>query len=509
MARPLSLPLFPEEPPPRRPDPPALTVTRSVPKQLWLAVHFPRIGLEALRIAPGGAESVAITDGAGTKTIIWDCTKGAASKGVRPAQLLNAALALEPHLRTVAREVAAEQGALVRLASVGHNFTPTVSLENPSSLLLEVEGSAHLFGGTDGVLGEVRKTFAREGFMPAVALAPTPVAALWLSRAGLEIPVTSRDQLRSVLGKLPVQAITWPKGTTEAFSRLGIEYMADVLRLPRDGLAKRFGKEFVQSLDRALGRLPDPRSSWHAPKRCKFTRELPGELIQMGHMQFYVDALIEDLAEELRSHDAAVNRVKLVFRHWKQPPTTLLVGSAMPYREAKRWRELVHGRLANLQLIAPAHEIQLLSGRFLPYSALNLDLLGNRSEFHESLQRLVDTLRARWGRKAVFGMAMTDDARPEHASRSIEPGDTAKNDGEPDPRPIHMLPSPVPLSTASDKPRYRGAILTLVDGPERIAGGWWAMESWTRDYYEALSTRGERLWIFREGKQWFLHGLYS
>lgn len=509
MARPLSLPLFPEEPPPRRPDPPALTISRSVPKQLWLAVHFSRIGLEALRITPGSSESVAITDGAGTKTYVWDCTKGAASKGVRPGQLLTAALALEPDLRTVAREVAAEQGALVRLAEVGHNFTPTVSLENPSSLLLEVEGSAHLFGGTDCVLGEVKKTFNKEGFVPAVALAPTPVAALWLSRAGLEIPVTGRDQLRSVLGKLPVQAITWPKGTTEAFSRLGIEYMADVLRLPRDGLAKRFGKEFVQSLDRALGRLPDPRSSWHAPKRCKFTRELPAELIQMGHMESYVDALIDDLAEELRSHDAAVNRVKLVFRHWKQPPTTLLVGSAMPYREAKRWRELVHGRLANLQLIAPAHEIQLLSGRFLPYSALNLDLLGNRSELHESLQRLVDTLRARLGRKAVFGMAMTDDARPEHASRHIEPGDAAKSERDPDPRPIHMLPSPMQLTTASDKPRYRGATLTLMDGPERIEGGWWALESWSRDYYEALSTRGERLWIFREGTQWFLHGLYS
>lgn len=72
-----------------------------------------------------------------------------------------------------------------------------------------------------------------------------------------------------------------------------------------------------------------------------------------------------------------------------------------------------------------------------------------------------------------------------------------------------MLPSPVALNTAGDKPRYRGSTLTLVDGSERIEGGWWVMEAWSRDYYEALSTSGERLWIFREGKQWFLHGLYS
>lgn len=509
MVRPLSLPLFPEEPAPRRPDPPAVIVHRAAAKQLWLAVHFPHLALEALRIPPSGPEAVAVIDGTGQKVRVWDCSRGATRKGVRPGQLLNAALALEPKLRTVPREPAAEQGALVRLAEVGHDFTPTVTLESPSSLLLEVEGSAHLFGGTDGVIREAKKTYSREGFMPAAALAPTPIAALWLSRAGIEIPVTGRDQLRSVLGKLPLHAITWPTGAQDAFNRLGLEHMADVLRLPRDGLAKRFGKEFVQTLDRALGRLPDPRSSWHAPKRCKFIRELPGELIQIDHMRPYVDGLINDLAEELRSHDAAVNRVKLVFRHWRQPPTAVLVGSAMPYREAKRWRELVHGRLASLMLIAPAHEIQLLSGRYMPYAALNLDLLGNRVELQDSLQRLVDTLRARLGRKTVFSMAMTDDARPEHASRSAEPGETAETMREPSIRPIHMLAAPVPLSISGDRPRYQGATLTLMDGPERIEGGWWAMERWTRDYYEAQSTRGERLWIFREGQEWFLHGLYS
>ncbi len=509
MARPLSLPLFPEEPAPRRPDPPAITVPRAVSKQLWLAVHFPHLSLEALRIQPASPDSVAIIDGTGTKTCVWECTKGASRKGVHPGQLLNAALALEPHLRTVTREVAAEQGALVRLAQVGHNFTPTVSLESPSSLLLEVEGSAHLFGGIDGILQEVKNAFAKQGFMPVVALAPTPVAALWLSRAGIEIPVTNREQLRSTLGKLPMQAIVWPKRTADAFNRLGLKYMTDVLRLPRDGLTKRFGKEFVQTLDRALGRLPDPRSSWHAPKRCKFTRELPGELIQMDHMQPYVDGLIDDLAGELRSHDAAVNRVRLVFKHWHQPSTTVLVGSAMPYREARRWHELVHGRLANLMLTAPAHEIQLLSGRFLPYGAVNLDFLGNRDEYQESLQRLVDTLRARLGRKTVFGVAATDDARPEQACCSVEPGEPTKTGREATSRPIHMLPSPVPLKTSDGRPRYRGATVTFLEGPERIEGGWWAREVWVRDYYEALSSRGERLWIFREHKLWFLHGLYS
>lgn len=474
-----------------------------------MAVHFPRLALETLQISPASSEPAAVIDGLGQKAVVWDCTKGAAGMGVQPGQLFNSALALAPQLRTVNRNVANEQGALVRLAELGHSFTPTVSLEVPSSLLLEVEGSAHLFGGTMGILTKARETFGKEGFVPAVALAPTPVSALWLAQARLEIPVTGRDELRSVLGKLPVQAIRWPKGTAEAFSRLGIERMSDVFRLPRDGLAKRFSKEFVQTLDRALGRLPDPRTSWHEAKRCKFTRELPGEFTQMDHMLPYVDGMIEDLAEELRSHDAAVNRVKLLFKHWHQPSTAIVVGSAIPYREAKRWRELIHGRLASLSVAAPVHDIHLLSGRFMPYTAINLDLLGNRDEAHDSTQRLVDLLRSRLGRPAVFGMAMTADARPEKAYRDTEPGEAVKYLRPSPVRPIHVLKTPLTLCCSEGRPRYRGSTLKFMDGPERIEGGWWSQECWTRDYYEALSVRGERLWVFREGKQWFLHGLFS
>ena len=474
-----------------------------------MAVHFPRLALEALQVSPTSSEQVAVIDGYGQKAIVWDCTKGAARLGVQPGQPFNSALALAPQLRTLNRDMPREQGALVRLAELGHNFTPTVSLENPNGLLLEVEGSAHLFGGTLEILAKARETFGRAGFMPAVALAPTPVAALWLAQARLEIPVVDRDELHGVLGRLPVQAIRWPKGVTEAFSRLGIERMEDVLRLPRDGLAKRFGKEYLQTVDRALGKRPDPRSSWHAPRHCKFTRDLPGELAQMGHMQPFVDNMIEELASELRSHDAAVNRIKLLFKHWHQPSTTLVIGAATPYREARVWKELVHGRLASLALPSPVHEIQLISGRFMLYSAITVDMLGTRTDYGASIQRLIDLLRARMGQASVFGMALTADCRPEMATRVAEPGDHTLDIEAPQPRPINVLSTPLPLACSNGRPRYRGAALSLIDGPERIEGGWWERECWRRDYYEALSSRGERLWIFRDGVKWFLHGLYS
>jgi protein ImuB len=109
----------------------------------------------------------------------------------------------------------------------------------------------------------------------------------------------------------------------------------------------------------------------------------------------------------------------------------------------------------------------------------------------------------------VFGLAATTDARPEWASRRVEPGEHAADARLPPPRPIHLLASPLPLSYAEGLLRHRGAILKLTRGPERIQGGWWDGEEWTRDYYQALSSRGELLWVFHSGQQWFLHGLFS
>lgn len=421
---------------------------------------------------------------------------------------MSSAVALLGTLHTVERDVAAERSALLRTASFGHHFTPTVSLEG-DSLLLEVEGSAHLFGGADEIRSRARTWFAKEGFAPTLALAPTPIAALWLANARADVSVTALSEIRSVLGRLPVQVMGCPASTLDAFSRLGIERMVDVLRLPRDGMAKRLGKDFVLTLDRALGLLPDPRASWNAPRRCAFSREMPGELTQMDHLSPYVDDMVDDLARELRAHDAAVDRIKIVFKHWQLPPTVVIVGSAIPYRQAERWRELVSSRLASIILPAPVLDIHLLTGRLMPYMALNLDLLGGRESSQDSLQRLVDLLRARLGRRAVFGISLSPDARPEKAVRRTEPGEEGKSYAPTPPRPIHLLSAPVPLTCSGDHPRYRGATLKFLDGPERIEGGWWSKEAWIRDYYEVLSTRGERLWVFHEGKHWFLHGLFS
>lgn len=474
-----------------------------------MAVQFPRLPLESLRIPWNNPNPIGVTSGHGSRAVIVDCTQGALRAGVLPGHALNASLVMAPTLVTVERNEAAEQAALVRLAKTGYRFTPTVSIEAPNSLLLEVEGSAHLFGGPHGIRLRARDTFRIAGYHPTVALAPTPLAALWLARARQEITVTQYEELRSVLGRLPVRTVAWEPIHQDAFARLGIERLVDLLRLPREGLLRRFGQEFLDTLDRALGEMPDPRNAWVTPKRVKLNREMPGELIQMAYLTPYIEDMVTELVKELRQFDASVDRIKILFKHFQQTPTSVTVGSAIAHRDEGRWNALIQNKLANQVLAAPVLDVQLLTGRFLRYTAESQDLLGISQASRENLSQLVDMLRSRLGRTAVFGMTVTPDARPEQAWRSTEPGDVVKGPQVFLDRPIHVLSAPLALQTSAGRPRFEGASVTLVEGPERIEGGWWSEEGWIRDYYQAVSTRGERLWVYRQQQQWFLHGKFS
>jgi protein ImuB len=50
------------------------------------------------------------------------------------------------------------------------------------------------------------------------------------------------------------------------------------------------------------------------------------------------------------------------------------------------------------------------------------------------------------------------------------------------------------------------------NGPERISGEWWmdgARQGFARDYYQITAEGGERLWIFRSGEDFYLHGYFD
>lgn len=376
------------------------------------------------------------------------------------------------------------------LAAWACQFTPRVSLE-PDALLLEVEGSLRYFGRDarrpDALLVALECGLAELGVRASLASAATARAALWCARGG-GLPFT----------ELPVSVI----GGEHAgfFKSIGIATLDEVLALPREGLAQRCGQHLIDELDRALGKLPEPREFFTPSERFSAKLELPAEVSHAEALAFAARRLLVQLEGLLAARQAGVRAFTLGLEHRDGSTSEVRVHLASATRDAERLSQLLREKLAVLKLAQPVEAIALSAADFTPLAGRSRALFSDRGAEAEDWDRLVERLQARLGRDAVHGVSVYPDHRPEYAWRRVDPGEWDPHEFvQPGPRPAWLLERPLPV----DEGR-----LALVAGPERIACGWWDGDEANRDYF-VVELGAALAWAYREEGQWYLHGFFA
>jgi len=385
-----------------------------------------------------------------------------------------------------------------------------VSIDAPDAVLLEIEGSLALFGGLPAVQLRLSQGLAELGYAAAIAAAPTPGAARLLARAGISRAVTAPAQLPDALRDLPLTLLAQPEDSLRGLTLMGVRTLGACLDLPREGVARRFGQGLLDELDRALGRLPDPRAPYCPPARFRARLALPAPVHETEPLLFAAQRLIVELSGHLRGRGSGLTRLKLGLLHEDHAPTVVQIGFSSPTRDPQRIARLLRERLARVQLPERVEAIQFDSEESRPLASRNLSLFPEEVLPDEERWSIVDHLRARLGEDAVHGIACRDDHRPEQAWSACEPG-AARSGNARTPRPLWLLDPPRRLRERDDSPQLEGP-LVLHGGPERIEGGWWDGGDVTRDYFVASDARGRRLWIYRERqgqRGWYLQGIFG
>lgn len=432
------------------------------------------------------------------------------------------AWAILPELTVRPRDVAREARQLEALACWAGSFTSEVSLLPPAALLLEIQGSLRLFGGLEALLAQLRAGIAAQGHLACIALAPTPRAALWLAAGsdGAEVPCCySLEAMPEMLARLPLQTLELPPAQERRVAGFGVRSVGDLLRLPRAGLVRRLGAGFGTQLAQALGELPDPQPRFCFPEIFRVHLELAARVDDAGCLLFAARRLISMLCGWLAARGSGVAVCCLLLEHETKVTSTIeLVFSAVT-RDVERIVRVLRERLERLVLEAPVEAIALLAEapEALPGREGSLFARGSggfgAAAATENVEQLVERLQARLGSESVHGLSALAEHRPEDASRLVPPG-RGQEVPVAGPRPTWLLPRPRPLPEINGRPQHSGP-LTLLAGPERIESGWWdAEESGAtgdirRDYFVALSSRHEWLWVYRSPGGWFLHGFFA
>ncbi|SAK74456.1 DNA polymerase [Caballeronia calidae] len=480
--------------------------------------------------------------------------------GVRPGSTRSHAFALAPQLTLLAVDIREEQSAIEAVALALLAFTPKVVLAHANTVLLEVGASMRLFGGLRALLSKVTSTVKGCGFTSRMGCAPTAWGAWLLAhartrRVARRVRIVKETTLVHVLDELPVSLVPSAHSHGNAFEQIGCATLADLRRLPRKGVARRFGQGVLQWLAQAYGQAPDPREAFSAPASFEARLELQARVESADALLFAARRLVLQLAGWLSAHHAAVSEFSLLLEHElaarHAPKTsTFKVAWAVPTRDADHILWLLREKLNQTTLAAPVIEMKLMADKVSEHAPPADTLFPMPGSDSDSMAQLLERLSARLGAENVVQLIAREDHRPEAAMtvEAYKPEREAKptrgkkapkmqaaqadapieaeaeeaqtESGGPlelpdlavpsQPRPAWILETPQKLMLRNERPFYRRP-LKLISRTERIEAGWWDGNGVQRDYYVAADDRGRMFWLYRERLTgyWFLHGFFG
>ena len=410
----------------------------------------------------------------------------------------------------------------------------------PHTVLLEVQASLRYFGGLPALLQRLHTALAPLGHRLHTVSASTALGAALLARVHPQLNCADLAATRRALDAAPVWLLGPGRAHWEALQGMGLRTLADLKRVPRDGLARRFGEAMLSELDRATGQRPDPReplvpaSTFDSRLELYARADTTEQLLHGSHL------LLARLVAWLAAQHAFVRRYTLVMQHEKGSRraaptadfTALEIALAEPSRDPAHLLVLLRERLASLQLPAPTLELRLHAQDIARRAPPNAELFPTPRAEQEGLTRLIERLQARLGPEQVLRLVPRQDHRPERASawrlanaqmrpvRSRSAALPAGNPGTlpttPAVRPVWLLHPPEPLRERERGPVLDGQPLQLLSGPERIESGWWDGALAERDYFIAQLPGGALVWVYRARvpmpgatQGWFLQGRFG
>ena len=394
------------------------------------------------------------------------CSAAARRRGVLPGMPLAeaTALATQPGMADDSPQPLhiepPDRAALAALATACQRFSPTVGWEeppadddplaSPDTLLLDISGSAHLFGGEEKLARRVRAGFARRGLRAHVAVADT-IGAAWACahaagwqaateettrRAGTALlgkpavapesgfettssaVVVPPGESAAALAELPVAALRLPARTLALLTELGLARVEQLLSLPRQAIPARLGSEIGLRLDQALGLsrevivcralLPPLEAD------CSFEPLAARAplLVVLGDLLRQLTRMLDERRHGIQSLDCRLYLEDGLV-------VSVPLGLVQPRANAAYLRSLLELRFEQVQFAAPVSALRLRVVVSAPLVHRQQELFATdlARDRQRHLAELLDQLTSRLGGDNVVRVRLVSDAQPEQVCR--------------------------------------------------------------------------------------------
>ena len=416
---------------------------------------------------------------------------------------------------------------LNRVAEWCIRFSPTVAIDPPDGLLLDVTGCAHLWGGETQYLEDINTKLRRRGYVVRSALADTPGLAWAMARFGSKPLIVEPGSILNALLPLPPEALRLDAETISRLHRLGLHQIKQFLQMPRPALRRRFGPAILHQLDKALGQEMEILNPVIPVEPYQERLPCMEPVLTLPGIELALQQLLEKLCNRLKADQKGLR--SSVFKGYRVDGKMISIdiGTSRPSHHVTHLFKLFELKISTLE---PGMGIELFVleapkvDDHQPRQEKMWDASGGLEDIR--LAELLDRLAGKISAHSIHRFLPDEHYWPERsvkeaASMEDNPGTHWQSGVQ---RPVQLLRLPEKIEVTAPIPdyppmlfRYKGKIHKIVraDGPERIEQEWWIQQGQHRDYYCVEDEEGKRYWLFRLGHyddkvyQWFLHGFFA
>lgn len=442
----------------------------------------------------------------------------ATQQGLHQGMSHSDARAFCPRLQTAPADVLQDQQFLRTLRRWATRYCPWIGVEGRDGLILDISGSAHLFGGEDGMLRDMRTRLLRAGLSVQIGVAATRGAAWALAHHGEG--VAPLGDILPALQDLPVAALRLDEKTATALARLGLRKIGALATAPRAPLTRRFEPDVLMRLDQALGQQPEAITPLADPPHYGVRLTLPDPIGLISDVMAGAQRLLIQLCAKLKAQDMGARKLCITLRRVDQDHHQVELRLARPLCDPQRILPLFERGLAEVDAGFGIDQLRLEATQVEPLPARQITHIstGHKGQ----LEDLITRIGTRIGLENIQRFLPADSHIPER-SFIVAPAaysEPASDWAITNPRPLCLFP-PEPIAGTGPHPptrfRWRRMSLTTgrATGPERIAPEWWLEDdnwrSGLRDYWRIETTQGRRLWLFYtpQNPGWFVQGEFA
>lgn len=460
------------------------------------------------------------------RMLIHASSAEAVSQGVFPGMVVADARAILPSLDVMDHDPQLEGRLLKALARWCIRYTPTVGVDFPDGLILDISGCAHLWGGEPSYLNDIVSALRSKGYGVTAAVADTIGAAWAVARYGKGSLIAAPGKQRELLLPLPPASLRLENGLLKFMGKMGFKRIEQFIDLPKPTLRSRFGEDLLLRLGQALGTEHEYIEGVRPLK--PYREELPcmEPIFTLSGIELALKRLLESLCKRLSKEGKGLRTSVFSGLRVDGEMVQINIGTGSASHNPAHLFKLFELKLS---LFEPGMGIELFTLEaplVEEVEGVQEAIWDTANHDQKAIVELLDNIAGKVSMNAVHRYLPQEHHWPERSIKEVPflEGSPAAPWLTGMARPLHLFPQPEPITVMVHLPdypprhfRYKGKVYNIVkaDGPERIEQEWWQQTGPPRDYYGVEDEEGIRYWVFRLGlygegePKWFIHGYFA